>query len=171
MLPTGLDSARPRETNVGSIGAWMVIVAGIGLMGYGLIFLRRNFTGFIELGLTPAHIGATPEQIRAFSPRLFNYISHLQVAVAGFIMALGIAVISLAWNGMRRGMSWAASTVLLVVITAVAVTLPLHYVYGLATLGHLGTLYVDVAALIAGALLSLRTKTDDQARLVARPLQ
>jgi sterol desaturase/sphingolipid hydroxylase (fatty acid hydroxylase superfamily) len=151
------------------VGSGLVIAAGIALIIYGIVFLFRNFNGFIELGLTPAHIGATPDQIRSFSPRLFNYISHLQVAIAGFIMALGIAVISLAWYGMRQGMSWAASTVLLVVITAVTVTLPLHYVYGLATLGHLGSLYVDVAALIVGALLSLRTKTDDRARLVARP--
>ncbi|HEY2854196.1 MAG TPA: hypothetical protein VGJ18_15185 [Gemmatimonadaceae bacterium] len=162
MLPTGLESARPRETNVGSIGAWMVIVAGIGLIGYGLIFLRRNFTGFIELGLTPAHIGATPEQIRAFSPRLFNYISHLQVAIAGFIMALGVAVISLGWNGLRAGIAWTAITVLVVVGVAVVVAVPLHYVYGLATMGHLGTLYIDVALLVVGSVLSLRRSKVDR---------
>jgi hypothetical protein len=161
MLPTGLQSARPRETNVGSIGAWMVIVAGIGLIGYGLIFLRRNFTGFIELGLTPAHIGATPEQIRAFSPRLFNYISHLQVAIAGFIMALGVAVISLGWNGLRAGITWTAITVLVVVSVAVVVAVPLHYVYGLATMGHLGTLYLAVALLVVGSVLSLRRSKVD----------
>jgi hypothetical protein len=140
----------------------MVIVAGIGLIGYGLIFLRRNFTGFIELGLTPAHIGATPEQIRAFSPRLFNYISHLQVAIAGFIMALGVAVISLGWNGLRAGIAWTAITVLVVVGVAVVVAVPLHYVYGLATMGHLGTLYIDVALLVVGSVLSLRRSKVDR---------
>jgi hypothetical protein len=139
----------------------MVIVAGIGLIGYGLIFLRRNFTGFIELGLTPAHIGATPEQIRAFSPRLFNYISHLQVAIAGFIMALGVAVISLGWNGLRAGITWTAITVLVVVSVAVVVAVPLHYVYGLATMGHLGTLYLAVALLVVGSVLSLRRSKVD----------
>lgn len=154
VLPSPKESrGTRREVDVGSA---LVIVAGVGLIAYGILFLYRNFNAFIELGLTPAHIGATPDEIRSFSPRLFNYISHLQAAVAGFIMALGIAVISLAWNGMRERMVWAAATVLLVVITAVAVALPLHYVYGLATLGHLGSLYVAVAALIAGALLSLR---------------
>jgi lysylphosphatidylglycerol synthetase-like protein (DUF2156 family) len=134
----------------------MVIVAGVALVAYGLLFLWRNFTGFIELGLTPAHIGATPDQIRAFSPRLFNYISHLQVAIAGFIMALGVAVVSLGWNGLRARVSWTARTVLVVVIVAVCVTLPLHYVYGLATMGHLGSLYVAVVMLVAGSWLSLR---------------
>ena len=126
------------------------------LIAYGAVFVWRNFNGFIELGLTPQHVGATPEEIRAFSPRLYNYISHLQIAVAGFIVALGVAVVSLAWNGMRRGCRWAALTVLTVVLVASLITLPLHYVYGLATLGHLGSLYVAVALLVIGSLLSLR---------------
>jgi hypothetical protein len=134
----------------------MVIIAGLALIVYGCLFVIRNFTGFIELGLTPAHIGGTPAEIRAFSPRLFNYISHLQVAIAGFIIALGVAVISLAWHGMRVRERWAAWTVALVVVVAVTITLPLHYVYGLATWGHLGALYVDVLLLLAGSALSLR---------------
>jgi hypothetical protein len=68
------------------LGAKLIALSGIGLVGYGLMFLIRNFTGFIELGLTPEHVGGTPEQIRAFSPQLFYYISHLQVAVAAFLM-------------------------------------------------------------------------------------
>lgn len=147
-----------RRVRTRHVGAWMVIVAGVALVAYGLLFLWRNFTGFIELGLTPAHIGATPDQIRAFSPRLFNYISHLQVAIAGFIMALGVAVVSLGWNGLRERVSWASWTVLLVVIVAVGVALPLHYVYGIATMGHLGSLYLAVAMLIIGSLLSLRSE-------------
>jgi hypothetical protein len=50
-----------------------------------------------------------------------------------------------------------AGTVLAVVVVAVAITLPLHYVYGLATMGHLGSLYVAVALFIAGSLITLRT--------------
>lgn len=146
------------------LGTWMVIVAGVALIGYGFFFVARNFTGFIELGLTPAHVGGTPAEIRAFSPRLYNYISHLQVAIAGFIVAIGVAVISLAWNGMRVHERWAAKTVVTVVIVAVTITLPLHYVYGLATLGHLGSLYVDVFLLLAGSGLSLRATSR---RLVA----
>jgi hypothetical protein len=93
-----------------NLGTNLVLLAGIGLVGYGLMFLVQNFTGFIELGLTPELIGGTPEEIRAFSPHLYNYISHLQVAVAGFIIALGITVIALAWNGIRIGQRWALWT-------------------------------------------------------------
>jgi hypothetical protein len=135
----------------------MVLVAAFALIVYGLFFVWRDFHGFIELGLTPAHVGGTPEEIRAFSPRLYNYISHLQVAVAGFIVALGVAVLSLAWNGMRQHMRWAGATVLTVVIVAVLITLPLHYVYGIATMGHLGSLYVAVALLVVGSVMSVRS--------------
>ncbi len=96
----------------------MVLVGAFALIAYGLFFVWRNFNGFIELGLTPAHVGATPAEIRAFSPRLYSYISHLQVAVAGFIVAIGVTVVSLAWNGMRRHARWAGLTVLTVVIIA-----------------------------------------------------
>src|SRR2546425_13025429 len=92
------------------LGAKLVTLAGIGLVGYGLLFLIRNFTRFIELGLTPEQVGGTPEQIRAFSPHLFYYISHLQAAVAGFLIALGVVVILLAWRGIRAGQRWALWT-------------------------------------------------------------
>ena len=150
------DSLPDRQTST-DIGTWMVLVAALALIAYGLFFVWRDFHGFIELGLTPALVGGTPEEIRAFSPRLYNYISHLQVAVAGFIVAIGVAVFSLAWNGMRHHLPWAAATVLTVVIVAVLITLPLHYVYGIATIGHLGSLYVDVALVVVGSVLSLRS--------------
>jgi len=41
------------------------------------MFLIRNFTGFIELGLTPEHLGGTPEQIRACCGTSALYTSTL----------------------------------------------------------------------------------------------
>ena len=155
--PTTAASTLDRRTPT-DIGSWMVLLAAFAFIVYGLFFVWRNFNGFIELGLTPAHVGGTPEEIRAFSPRLYNYISHLQVAVAGFIVAIGVALFSLAWNGMRHQVRWAGLTVLTVVIVAVVITLPLHYVYGIATVGHLGSLYVDVALFVVGSLISLRSR-------------
>jgi hypothetical protein len=136
------------------LGAKLVALAGIGLIGYGVMFLIRNFTGFIELGLTPQHVGGTPEQIRAFSPHLFYYISHLQVAVAAFIIALGVAVIPLAWRGIRTGQRWALWTAFAAPVIGVGLALPLHYAYGLATLGHLGLIYLDAAILLVGTVLA-----------------
>lgn len=138
------------------LGAKLVALAGLGLVGYGLMFLIRNFTSFIELGLTPEHVGGTPEQIRAFSPHLYAYISHLQVAVAAFILALGVAVIALAWKGIRAGQRWALWTAFWAPVIGVGIALPLHYVYGLATFGHLGLIYLDAAILLVGTVLAQR---------------
>jgi cytochrome bd-type quinol oxidase subunit 2 len=137
-----------------SLGATLVALSGIGLVGYGIMFLIRNFTGFIELGLTPEHVGSTPAQIRTFSPDLYEYISHLQVAVSGFIIALGVVVIALAWYGIRKGERWALWTALLGPVIAVAVAVPLHFPYGIATIGHLGLIYLDALILLVGTVLA-----------------
>lgn len=137
-------------------GANLVALAGVGLIAYGLMFLIRNFNGFIELGLTPHHIGGTPEQIQAFSQNLYNYISHLQVALSGFIIALGMTVIALAVFGIRRGESWALWTSFLAPVAAVGIALPLHFPYHIATLGHLGLIYLDAAILLVGTVVSYR---------------
>lgn len=135
-------------------GANVVALAGVGLVGYGIMFLIRNFNGFIELGLTPTHVGATPEQIQAFSPDLYEYISHLQVAVSAFIIALGVAVIALAWFGIRNRERWAMWTAFLTPVIGVAIALPLHFTYGIGTIGHLGLIYLDAAILLVGTVMS-----------------
>lgn len=132
----------------------LVALSGVGLVGYGVMFLIRNFTGFIELGLTPEHVGGTPAQIRNFSPDLYEYISHLQVAVSGFIIALGVAVIALAWYGIKKGERWALLTAFVSPVIAVAVALPLHFPYGIGTLGHLGLIYLDALILVVGTALA-----------------
>jgi hypothetical protein len=135
-------------------GAKVVALAGIGLIGYGILFLIQNFTGFIELGLTPELVGTTPQQIAAFSPQLYDYISHLQVALGGLIIALGVAVVAIARFGIRTGQKWALWTAFIATIIALVIGLPLHYIYGLDTLGHLGPIYLDVVILIVGTAMS-----------------
>ncbi len=138
------------------VGSRLIALAGAGTVAYGAVFLMRNFTGFIELGLPPAHVGGHPAQMRAFSPQLHSYIPHLQVALAGALMAMGVAVIALAWFGIRNRGRWALWTALVVPLTALIVGLPLHYVFGLATIGHLGPIYLEVALLLVGFVLAER---------------
>ena len=137
-----------------TLGASVVALAGAGLSAYGILFLFRNFTSFTELGITPALIGTTPEELLRSNPRLYHYISHLQVALAGFIIALGLAVLALAWFGIRQRVQWALWTALLAPVVAVAVALPLHYPYGFDTIGHLGLIYLDGFVLLVGTVLS-----------------
>jgi hypothetical protein len=150
--PTRSPAAGARS----QLGANLVALAGIGLIGYGLMFLYRNFTGFIELGLTPELIGGTPEQIQGFSPHLYHYIMHLQVALSGFIIGIGVAVLLLAHLGIRTGQRWAVWTAFLAPVIAVGIALPLHYPYGFATMGHLALIYLDAAILLVGTILALR---------------
>jgi cytochrome bd-type quinol oxidase subunit 2 len=155
-MTTGGHAQRPPIAGASrlSLGATLVTLSGIGLVGYGVMFLIRNFTGFIELGLTPEQVGGTPSQIRAFSPDLYEYISHLQVALSGFIIALGVAVIALAWYGIRKRERWALLTAFLGPVIAVGVALPLHFPYGIATIGHLGLIYLDALILLVGTVLA-----------------
>jgi hypothetical protein len=153
-MATGGHVQQQAGTSRLSLGANLVALSGIGLVGYGIMFLIRNFTGFIELGLTPEHVGGTPAQIRGFSPDLYEYISHLQVAVSGFIMALGVVVIALAWYGIRKGERWALLTAFLGPVIAVGVAVPLHLPYGIATIGHLGLIYLDALILLVGTMLA-----------------
>jgi hypothetical protein len=116
----------PHIVTSADLGAKVVALAGIGLIGYGIVFLIQSFTGFIELGLTPDLVGATPKQIAAFSPQLFDYISHVQVALGGLMIALGVAVVALAWFGIRTGQKWTLWTALIALVIALVISLPLH---------------------------------------------
>jgi len=147
-------SPEMRTASSVNAGANVVALAGVGLVGYGIMFLIRNFNGFIELGLTPHHVGGTPEQIRDFSPNLYNYISHLQVAVSAFIIALGVAVIALAWFGIRNRERWAMWTAFIAPVIGVGIALPLHFTYGIGTIGHLGLIYLDALILLVGTVMS-----------------
>ncbi|HEY9490306.1 MAG TPA: hypothetical protein VIQ51_18345, partial [Chryseosolibacter sp.] len=60
---TTQSQTSPHLVASASPGAKVVALAGLGLIGYGILFLMWNFTGFIEIGLTPDHVGSTPEQI------------------------------------------------------------------------------------------------------------
>ncbi len=92
-------------------GPALMAIAAAGFIGYALLFLVRSFTdSFLELGIGPAEVGVGKGQIQQVSPSLYHYISHLHIAVSGFIAAAGFAVLMLAVKGMRAGQVWAWGT-------------------------------------------------------------
>ena len=138
-------------------GVYLMTFAALAFVGYAAIFFVRNFTGaFLELGIGPAQVDAGRDEIRAFSNDLYHYVSHLHIAVSGFIAATGLATASLAWFGVRRGELWAYLTAVAAPVVGLAVALPAHYPWGLATIGHLGLIYLATAVFIVGAVLALR---------------
>jgi hypothetical protein len=137
-------------------GAGLMAAAGLAFVGYGVVFFVRNFTGFLELGIGPAEVPVGRDDIRAFSPDLYEYISHLHIAVSGFVAATGLAVAALAWYGVRRGDWWAYVTAIAAPVVALAVAVPAHYPYHLATLGHLGPIYLATGVFVVGAAIAFK---------------
>ena len=137
-------------------GSGIMAVAGLGFVGYAVLFFVRNFTdSFLELGIGHNEVNVGKDEIQAFSPQLYDYISHLHIAVSGFIAATGLAVAALAWFGVRRRQMWAWVTAVAAPVLGLAVALPAHYPNNLDTAGHLGLIYADTALFVVGALLAL----------------
>jgi hypothetical protein len=148
----GTSSSSPLRT-----GSLLMAIAGLAFIGYGVIFFVRNFTGaFLELGIGHDQVNVGKDEIRGFSPELYHYISHLHIAVAGFIAATGLATAALAWYGVRRGLLWAYVTAVATPVLGLAVALPAHYPWGFDTIGHLGLIYLATAVFVVGAALALR---------------
>jgi hypothetical protein len=132
-------------------------IAAAGLIGYAVVFLVRNFTdSFLEVGIGPNEVPVGKDAIQQFSPELSHYVSHLHIAVSGFIAATGLAVLFLVAFGVRRGELWAWVGAVAAPVLALAVALPAHYPYNFDTLGHLGPVYLATVIFVAGALLALR---------------
>jgi hypothetical protein len=138
-------------------GSWLMGIAAVGFIGYAAIFFVRNFTdSFLELGIGPQEVNVGKDEIQAFSPSLFEYISHLHLAVSGFLAATGVAVLFLVAYGVRRGQLWAWVGAVIAPVLGLLVALPAHYPNHFDTLGHLGLIYLAVLIFVAGALVALR---------------
>ncbi len=146
------------------VGAGMMVFAAVGFIGYAVIFLVRNFTdSFLELGIGHSEVDVGKAQITQFSPSLYQYISHLHIAVSGFIAATGVAVLFLVWFGVRRGYIWAWVGAVSAPVLGLAVALPAHYPNNFDTIGHLGLIYLATGIFVVGSLMSLKALTSSRA--------
>jgi hypothetical protein len=138
-------------------GSWLMGLGAVGFIVFAAIFFVLNFTDqFLELGIGPGQVDVGREEIQAFSPSLAEYVSHLHIAVSGFIASTAVAVLFLVGYGVRRGVMWAWVGAVLAPVVGLAVAIPSHYPYGLATIGHLGLIYLGTAIFVVGALIALR---------------
>jgi len=157
---TTIATERERASGTDSTlraGSWLMGIAAVGFIGYAVIFFVRNFTdSFLELGIGPNEVNVGKDEIQAFSPSLFEYVSHLHLAVSGFIAATGVAVLFLVAYGVRRGQLWAWVGAVSAPVLGLLVALPAHYSNHFDTLGHLGLIYLAVVIFVVGALLALR---------------
>jgi len=138
-------------------GAGIMVLGALIFLVYAVVFLFRAFasSGF-ELGVETLN-GVTPQQLDGLNPAIMAYITHLHVAIAGFIAATAIAVGSLAWYGVRDGLWWAWITAVIVPVVGLAVALPLHYMghFDYNWVNHLGLIYLGTIIYVVGAVLAL----------------
>ena len=148
---------RREESTALKWGVNLMTLAAIAFIGYAAIFFVRNFTGdFLELGIGRDQVASSKDEIKAFDNDLYHYISHLHLAVSGFLAATGLAVAALSWFGVRRGYMWAWVAAVAAPVLGLAVALPAHYPWGFDTIGHLGLIYLATAIFVVGALLALK---------------
>lgn len=135
-------------------GAILMTAAAVAFVGYGVLFAIMNFTaaGF-ELGVDSLD-GADRDSL---APAVSNYIGHLHLATAAFIISTGIAVAALAWYGVRHGQMWAWTTSVVSAVVGLAIALPMHYTGGFEYdwVLHLGPIYLATIVFVVGALLAL----------------
>jgi hypothetical protein len=55
--------------------------------------------------------GLTREALAALNPRLLHFMAHDRFTLAGTMLSLGLLYTGLAWNGVRRGRTWAQEAV------------------------------------------------------------
>ena len=154
--------ARREDSTALKWGVNLMTLGAVGFIGYAVIFFVRNFTdSFLELGIGPDQVASGKDEIKAFDNDLYHYISHLQIALSGFIAATGLAVAALSWFGVRRRYMWAWVAAVAAPVLALAVALPAHYPWGFDTIGHLGLIYLFTAIFVVGALLALKDLTSE----------
>src|SRR5215212_1875983 len=159
-----------REESPGlKVGAGLMLLGAFGFLVYAVIFFARNFSdNFLELGIGREQVDVGKEQIESFSPQLYDYISHLQIAVSGFMAGIGLAILFLVAFGVRRGYMWAWVGAVSSAVLALVIALPAHYPDNLDTLGHLGLIYLAAVIFAAGALVALPSMDREAERRGAR---
>jgi type IV secretory pathway VirB2 component (pilin) len=164
--PTETDTSTERTTNATRAsasdsrslrwGASLIAVAGGGFVLNAVAMLYRVLydPGF-EAGVDTLG-GATRAQLAASNPEVVHYIDHLHVNVAGLMAAAGIAMVALAWYGVRRGQRWSLATVVAVPVVFMAHSLPVHQTAGFSfdEVAHLAPGLLWLPALLVGAILA-----------------
>jgi hypothetical protein len=138
-------------------GAGLMVLGALIFLVYAVVFFFRAFaSGGFELGVETLN-GVTPDQLDKLNPAIMGYITHLHVAIAGFIAATAIAAGGLAWYGVRDGLWWAWIIAVIVPVVGLAVALPMHYMghFNYNWVSHLGPIYLGTVIYVVGALVAL----------------
>ena len=146
-------------------GAYLIAVSGVGFIVNALAMLYRVlFDPSFEAGVSTLGSVARAD-LAGTNPEVVHYIDHLHVNVAGLMAAGGIAMIALAWYGVRRGQRWAWAAAIALPVVFLGHSLPVHQTAGFSfdAVAHLGPGLVWLPALLVGAGLAYHgLRTVDQ---------
>lgn len=137
-------------------GAYLIAVAGAMFVVHGIGMLYRAYFGSgFELGVHTLG-GVTRGELAVTNPELLSYVDHLHVNVAALMIALGLAVIALAWYGIRSGQRWAWATAIGAPVVFLAFSLSVHQTvaFSFDAVLHLGPAGVGVPIFLAGIVLA-----------------
>lgn len=139
-------------------GSILMALGGLAFIGYGIVFLIRAFIGSgFELGVATIN-GVIKAELVAIEPGIVHYITHLHVAIAGLLIAVGLAIAGLSWYGVRRGERWAWVTAVAAAVVSLGIALPMHYfeLFEHDWVTHLGPVYLATIIFVLGAMVALR---------------
>ena len=134
----------------------MVVGAGL-FLAYAIVFIFVSLTGEgFEIGV-PTLNGVTAADLNALNPGVMAYITHIHLALGGFIAATAVAVMALCWFGVRRGdwRAWLAAMIAPVI--GLIAALPMHYIgaFDHNWVTHIGPIYLGTVIFVVGGLMAL----------------
>lgn len=139
-------------------GSYLIAAAGalVGLNGVAMVYRALFGSGF-ESGVHGLG-GVTRAELAATNPAMMDYITHLHLNVAGLLLALGVALVVLAWFGVRRGRRWALASSIVLPAVFLAHSIPVHHgaVFSYDALQHLGPGALWIPLLVVGAVVAAR---------------
>lgn len=146
----------PRDATLHKAATYMVAGAAI-FLAYGIVFIFSSLSGDgFEIGV-PTLNGVTVADLNALNPAIMAYITHIHLALGGFIAATAVAVMALCWFGVRRGdwRAWLAAMIAPVI--GLIAALPMHYLglFDHNWVTHIGPIYLGTAIFVGGGLLAL----------------
>ncbi|TYP69380.1 hypothetical protein [Paenibacillus methanolicus] len=132
---------------------WMCLL-GIGMIIGGLIAWHIA-TSTVLLSYDEDFLGMTGSEVSAIAPHLLHFMSHDRITLAGTMISIGILYYRLAKHGLRHGLHWAKTAVLV----SGAVGFPSFFLY--LGYGFFDPLHAAAAAILLPMfLLSMRRNPD-----------
>ncbi|EJZ13660.1 hypothetical protein MFORT_13730, partial [Mycolicibacterium fortuitum subsp. fortuitum DSM 46621 = ATCC 6841 = JCM 6387] len=114
------------------------VLAGVGLIVAG-IGAAAITLGPVLLSYDRSYLGLGVDDLRQINGNLVHFIQHDRISMAGNMIGLGALYTGLSWGGIRRGLAWARTALLL---SGLVAFLTLFYFVGTGFVDPLHTLVV-----------------------------